>query len=194
MALANSVTGDGILVDTDFSSRVYFVAASGQETEEQFTGSRWVEIIESETREWVALTKTAAEDAKAGGIQPDDGGTYTYSVDEYDRVTLAYKLTRVYEKKTAYKVPTTPAKAATPTFNPPSGEASNPIDVVITCTTPFATLRYTLDNSTPNWTSLVATSGDIISVPVPGTIKAVAFAVGYLSSNVGSATYTLPEE
>jgi hypothetical protein len=193
MALANTVTEPGVLVESGVSTRVYFVAESGQETESDFNGSRWVEVIESETREWVALTKAAAENAKAGGIQPDDGGTYTYSVDEYDRITLAYKLTRVYEKKTAYSVPLEPEQVATPTFAPSSGEASNPIDVVITCTTPFATLRYTLDNSTPDWTSSVASTGQTISVPVPGTIKAVAFAVGYLSSNVGSATYTLPE-
>ncbi len=191
MALAETITGDGKLVDQSQVARIYHVFEPG-EGEGLSTAKRFVEIVESEVREWVALTKQCAKDAQTGAIQPDDGGAYTYQAQEVDRITLAYRLIRTYEKKTTYEVPLEPTQAATPTFAPASGEQTNPVSVTVSCATANATLRYTLDGEDPDWTSAVATPGDVIEVSSPGTIKAIAFAVGYLSSDIGSASYTLP--
>lgn len=78
-------------------------------------------------------------------------------------------------------------QAATPTFNPPAGAYTAPINVTISTTTPGATIRYTVDGSNPTATS------PIYSTPIPvssnTTIKAVAFATGFEPSYVGTASY-----
>lgn len=55
MALASGVTGDGFLVDSDSSERVYYVIAAGGGR------NKYVETTTSTTRKWYALTQGAAE-------------------------------------------------------------------------------------------------------------------------------------
>lgn len=79
--------------------------------------------------------------------------------------------------------------AATPTFNPPAGVFSQPINVTISTTTPSATIRYTTDGSNPT-----TTVGTIYTTPVhltaTTTLKAIAYATGFDPSYVASGTYT----
>jgi len=80
--------------------------------------------------------------------------------------------------------------AATPTFNPPAGVYTQPINVAISTTTADATIRYTLDGTDPTTTS------PVYSNPIPvsqnTTIKARAYATGLDPSNVGTASYLFP--
>jgi hypothetical protein len=188
MALADTVTGDGDLVSAGNSARVYLV----QESDELgVPAQRYAELVETEVREWVALTQAAAEAAKLAAIQPDDGGVYQYQVDEVSRQTQAFKLVRTWERKTAYLIPDVPEQAATPVFDPPAGEAANPVSVEVTCATPNAAIRYTTTGDDPTFGDAAVVSGSSVSVPVPGTLKAKAWALGYLSSDVAEAAYTL---
>ena len=80
-------------------------------------------------------------------------------------------------------------QAATPTFNPEAGTYTSAQTVTISCTTPGATIYYTIDGSTPDNTKTPYTGA--ISVTATTTIKAIAYATGYDPSAVASATYTI---
>ena len=77
-----------------------------------------------------------------------------------------------------------------PTFNPPAGVYTNQVPVSLGSTTNGATIRYTVDGTTPSETNgtLYTTA---ISVTATSTIQAIAFAPGMVDSAVSSATYTI---
>jgi hypothetical protein len=79
---------------------------------------------------------------------------------------------------------------ATPTFSPAAGIYSSAQTVTISTTTSGASIRYTIDGSTPS-----ETAGTLYTSPVTvsstTTIKAIAYATSYTDSSVASATYTI---
>ena len=79
---------------------------------------------------------------------------------------------------------------ATPTFTPPTGIYTAPINVTIACTTPGATIRYTTDGSNPTTSSPIYTTP--INVTTTTTIKALATSTGLPNSSIATATYTFP--
>ncbi|WP_374509515.1 chitobiase/beta-hexosaminidase C-terminal domain-containing protein [Niveibacterium sp.] len=85
-----------------------------------------------------------------------------------------------------------PKKAATPTFNPAGGSYASPQNVALSSATSGATIRYTLDGSTPTASSTLYTGP--IGVSSDRTIKAIAIASGYDNSDVGSASYVIIPE
>jgi len=80
---------------------------------------------------------------------------------------------------------------ATPTFTPPAGNYSDPINVTIACATAGATVRYTTDGSTPDESSTMYDNP--IPVATPTTIKAMAWKDEMEPSPVGTANYTFSE-
>ncbi|MBE1500396.1 hypothetical protein H4696_007496 [Amycolatopsis lexingtonensis] len=78
---------------------------------------------------------------------------------------------------------------AAPTFSPPGGTYSAAQTVTITSATSGATIRYTVDGSTPTASSTLY-SGPI-SVPNSRTVNAIALKSGSANSPVSSATYTI---
>jgi RHS repeat-associated protein len=79
---------------------------------------------------------------------------------------------------------------AAPTFSPAPGAYSNHQNVTISTTSSGATIRYTLDGSTPTETTGTVYSGPIR--PNGGTtIKAIAYASGLADSTVTSGTYNV---
>ncbi len=80
------------------------------------------------------------------------------------------------------------AGVSSPVFSPESCLFYPSTNVTITCSTAGATIRYTLDGTTPTETSTVYT-GQILVVDTT-TIKARAFATGSNPSATASATYT----
>ena len=79
--------------------------------------------------------------------------------------------------------------AATPVFNPLAGTYPSAQSVTITDGTPGAAIYYTTDGTTPTTGSTLYTGA--INVASTQTIEAVAAAIGYSQSAVGSATYTI---
>lgn len=77
----------------------------------------------------------------------------------------------------------------TPTFSPVAGSYFAAQNVTISCATTGATIRYTVDGSTPTPSSTVY-SGPIM-VSQSKTIKAIASATGMTDSAVASAQYTI---
>jgi len=87
--------------------------------------------------------------------------------------------------------PTLPASAATPTFSVPSGTYTSVQNVAISSATPGATIRYTLDGSTPTENSSLLASGQTIRVDKNLRIGARAFAPNMAPSGVASANYSI---
>jgi legume-like lectin family protein/chitobiase/beta-hexosaminidase-like protein len=79
--------------------------------------------------------------------------------------------------------------AAAPTFSVPAGSYATSVDVVLSTTTPGATIYYTTDGTTPNTNSSVYKAS--ITVNDTETINAVAEATGFFLSPVSTATYTI---
>nr|WP_166640076.1 chitobiase/beta-hexosaminidase C-terminal domain-containing protein [Amycolatopsis sp. SID8362] len=78
---------------------------------------------------------------------------------------------------------------AAPTFSPPGGTYSSAQTVTLSSATSGATIRYTVDGSTPTASSTLY-SGPI-SVPNSRTVNAIALKSGSTTSPVSSATYTI---
>jgi hypothetical protein len=83
-------------------------------------------------------------------------------------------------------------QAATPQFSPQGGSYDADIDVAISCATSGAVVRYTTDGSdpddaSPTYTGPVAVAGDGTTM----SIKAIAFADGYLASSIADADFTI---
>ena len=80
--------------------------------------------------------------------------------------------------------------AAAPTFSVGSGTYNNAQSVTISSTTTGASIRYTLDGSTPTSSSALY-SGPVAIASSNTTLKAIATKSGMVDSTVTSATYTL---
>ena len=90
----------------------------------------------------------------------------------------------------AYGLLTAPPQAAAPTFSPPAGTYANTQMVAISTTTGGASIRYTVDGSTPTETHGTVYSSPV-SISATATLKALAYKTGYTDSAVTSATYTI---
>ncbi len=80
--------------------------------------------------------------------------------------------------------------AITPTFSVPGGTYSSAQTVTISDAIAGATIYYTTNNGTPTTSSTVY-SGTPITVSSTETIRAIATASGYSTSNVAIAAYTI---
>jgi hypothetical protein len=74
-------------------------------------------------------------------------------------------------------------------FNPPAGAYSGTISLSLDTPTSGASIRYTLDGSTPTTNSTLYLGAFNISPPI--TVKAMAHKQGFINSSVTSASYTL---
>jgi hypothetical protein len=78
-------------------------------------------------------------------------------------------------------------QVSTPVISPDGGLFSSAQSVTITCPTPAATIRYTLDGSVPTGTSTIYSGPFFISST--STLKAVGFKAGSANSPVASASF-----
>jgi alpha-tubulin suppressor-like RCC1 family protein len=81
-------------------------------------------------------------------------------------------------------------KAGTPQFSVPSGAYAPGHLVAITSATPGATIRYTLNGTTPTASSPILADGATLTLG-NYTLKAIASRTSYLTSDVATATYSL---
>ena len=79
---------------------------------------------------------------------------------------------------------------AAPAFNPAPGSYASAQSVAISSATPGASIRYTLDGTTPSSTAGTPYSGPV-NITAGTTLKALAYASGATDSAVTSGVYTL---
>ena len=89
----------------------------------------------------------------------------------------------------SYTHGTSGGTVATPTFNPAGGTYSGTQSVTISDATSGASIRYTVDGSTPTGSSTLYTGP--ITVSSSRTIKAIGTKSGMTNSAVATATYTI---
>ena len=77
---------------------------------------------------------------------------------------------------------------ATPTFSPTTTTFASTVQVTLATATDGATIKYTLDGSTP--TSGSTTYSSPITLSATTTVKAIAIKSGLINSEVASQTYT----
>jgi hypothetical protein len=81
---------------------------------------------------------------------------------------------------------------ATPTVSPDSSVVVGAsINVVVSCETAGATLRFTTDGSNPTGASPTVISGDTLTISNPSTLKVQASKSGLLASDIKVAQYVL---
>jgi hypothetical protein len=86
MALATTVTGDGILVSSETNKQKLVLFTD--------TGTfLFLKTITESVREWVALTQSAAQTAAETATQPENG-VATYDALEDNRIVGSYKLVK----------------------------------------------------------------------------------------------------
>ncbi len=78
---------------------------------------------------------------------------------------------------------------ATPVFAPPAGSYAGTQNVSITSATAGATIRYTVDGTTPTANSPLYAGP--ISVGISRTLQAMAFKSGFANSSIASADYVI---
>lgn len=83
------------------------------------------------------------------------------------------------------------SKVAQPTFYPAPGSYTGGQNVVISCATPGALIKYTTDSSDPLSSPTALTYAAPIAVAVTTTIKAAGVKQGSESSTVATALYTI---
>ncbi|MBC8060482.1 MAG: family 16 glycosylhydrolase [Clostridiaceae bacterium] len=82
-----------------------------------------------------------------------------------------------------------PLQVTSPSFNPAGGTYASAQSVTLSCATAGATIKYTIDGSTPTATSTTYTGA--INVGTTTTIKAYAINQGMTDSAVVNALYTI---
>ena len=127
------------------------------------------------------------------GIATGSGGSGTFVVpadaqtNQLIRLTLSNSLGQVYRDFAVSSG--TMSVADTPILAPPSGSYSSVQSVTISDTTPGAVIYYTTDGSAPTTFSAVYSAP--ITVSSTETVNAIAAALGYNTSAMASATYTI---
>jgi hypothetical protein len=191
MALSETVTGDGTVVDISTDQRV-ITTDPPQDGDEIWRYNQWYKF--TETREWYALTKNAIDTFLSNLPRPPAGYKYSFSAILENPIVNAWTLRRVQSKM--YMIAADSTSPAV--ISPASGEqAENTVTVTLTSATLDALIYYETAAGTPSdptANSAFVESGASVEVSVPGTIKALAWAIGLNpAQTVASASYTLAE-
>jgi uncharacterized repeat protein (TIGR03803 family) len=81
--------------------------------------------------------------------------------------------------------------AAAPVYSPAAGTYSSAQNVTISTTTSGASIRYTIDGSTPTETVGTLYTGVPVGIGTSGVLNAIAYAAGFADSPVTSGIYTI---
>ncbi|HHT22744.1 MAG TPA: hypothetical protein GXZ87_05460, partial [Bacteroidales bacterium] len=127
---------------------------------------------------------------KGTNIQIHQSNSGNYSIINY------YSLSDIGSNYAFVALDHATEKAATPTISVPAGNIQDGIEIEFTSTTPGAKFYYTTNGTTPNALSPIAANNKITinSTTAPNTtftLKVVAFANGFMNSEVAEAAYTI---
>ncbi len=132
------------------------------------------------------LKANDGQDDRWLGVYSPTNGTPSWRAYKSTTTAIAQQRVSFYKKNHSNQ-----NVVATPTFTPNGGCFLLPQTFTISCTTPDATIYYTVDGSMPT------TSGNIYSTPLTvtatTTLRAVATADGHDNSEIATALFTIPE-
>jgi hypothetical protein len=154
-----------------------------------FGGSTVVTISCATGNATIRYTTDGSNPTETNGTIIASGGTITVS----QSLTLKAKawadgLAPSLVRSAAFSL-----KTATPTLSPHGGAFALAQNVVVSCTTPGVTIRYTTDGVDPTEsTGTVIASGATVLVSDNVTLKAKAWKTGYDASDLQSASFTFP--
>jgi hypothetical protein len=103
---------------------------------------------------------------------------------------IAYKSGSTDSSVTSATYTISAATVAAPTFSPAGGTYATAQSVTISSTTTGASIRYTIDGTTPTSTTGTLYAGPV-SINATTTLKAIAYKSGSTDSSVTSAVYTI---
>lgn len=120
--------------------------------------------------------------------------TTTYSDNDLTPNTYYYYVVAVYSEGISNQSNTAEVqvlKVADPTFNPVAGTYTSAQNVTISTTTANAQIRYTINGTEPTASSTLYTAPINIPLNTNRTIKAKAFKINYIASNIVTAVYNI---
>ena len=198
MALKESVVdADKKLMQSGIETRRFITVVPLDEVLGTTVALLVTEVTETKEEKWYALTQDAAETEQNANVQPeDDDATYTYDVQIENEVIESYTLTRAYQKITTTSTfDLDPAPNVT--FSPVAGSyPAGSTQVELKCDDPDAWIFYEVgsepEDPTTGSSKVPANTEITITIPASGsvTIKAFAYNIGLLVSDITSATYT----
>jgi len=155
--------------------------------------------IAPDTTYVVSVNSISAYGATGGGLAGVVGnGTISSVADKQNGVytspagqfpTSSYNNTNYY--RDVIFQPGSANQVVAPVFSPAGGVYTSPPSITLATTTNGASIRYSIDGSTPS-----ETSGIVYTVPftvsLGTTVRAIAYASGMADSAVTSASYTAP--
>lgn len=115
-------------------------------------------------------------------------GNQDYNFFKFD--VIGSKQIRVTSMTINYKSTGPGLTTQMPSFSHPAGVFTEPTAISLTCSTPGASIYYTLDGTTPSNSSTLYTTP--IQLTQTTTIKAIAYSNGSAPSSVASNTYYFP--
>ena len=198
MALKESVVdADKKLMQSGIETRRFITVVPLDESLGTTVALRVTEVTETKEEKWYALTQDAAEAERNANAQPEDpDATYTYDVQIENEVIGSYSLIRAYQKITTTSTPDLDP-APNVAFSPAAGlYPAGSRQVSLNCTDADAWIFYTVgaapQDPTTGSSKVPANTSITITIPSSGsvTIKAFAYNIGSLVSDITSATYT----
>lgn len=128
---------------------------------------------------WLSV---AANGAVSGTPNAGDLGENTFTATATDSRGLSATLT--------FRLPVT-SQVVSPVFLPPGGSYDEGVAVTMSTATAGASIRFTLDGSTPSPTFGTLYSGPVTLPAGTVTVRAIAFRTGLSPSSVSAASYTV---
>jgi len=154
-----------------------------------FTDQINVQITCSTADATIRYTTDGSDPSKSHGTIIASGDSVTLTATTTLKA-IAYKDGMV-DSPIAQAVYTKLDQVAQPLFSPDGFSFASRVEVVVTCDTPGATIRYTTDGSDPSRThGTIIASGDSVEITTTTTLKAIAYKDGLTDSSITQATYT----
>lgn len=133
----------GRILEKSVDQRTYTVG-------DEYAYIDYLERTFKETESWVGLTESAAMEAITLNQQPTDGGKYSYDVNETNRATGSYQVTRYYERKVTDVAGESPppvlgSVAISPSSNYNIPADGWPVSVSLSVNSPQSEVVYRID-------------------------------------------------
>jgi formylglycine-generating enzyme required for sulfatase activity len=140
----------------------------------------------------IAYTTDGSTPSANNGTVIANGGTVTLTnTTTLTAIAFGTDLADSPIKQAVYTKVDQATAVAQPTFSPNGGSFTDAVAVRVSCSTAGATIRYTIDGTTPSQTNgTIIASGDSVTLTSTTVLAAMAYAAGKTDSPVRMGVYT----